>query len=264
MRKLFRMKSKILTTLLLCIGLSFHAQSYTSFTPTKGEIIFREISKITDRKSFDESLQISKENFKITLKNSLLKEENNTGKEKEIEQMVSQNAEMMEAMMFLQDSSQTYTYRFDHSKIISTNLAEEELLGRYDVIDLEKDTSTTFSKEDSTTAYGERNYPYSSNIILKISKDKESRKTINGYDCYKVIYEYKENDKEGDEDYLEYIKDTVYRREMWVTDTIKSLYHPVVFEKAILEKFYPLDILETQNDMKGFERRFVLQNITLR
>ena len=129
------MKNNIITTLILFIGLGIHAQSYKSFTPTKGEIVFKEISKITDRKSFNETLEISKQNFKKTLKNSLLREESNVGKEKEIEQMVSQNAEMLETMMFPQDSSQLYVYKFDNYKIISSNLADEEFLGRYDVID---------------------------------------------------------------------------------------------------------------------------------
>lgn len=51
---------------------------------------------------------------------------------------------------------------------------------------------------------------------------------------------------------------------MWVTDKIKSLYHPIVFDKAILEKYYPLEILETQNDIRGFERRFRLEKIELK
>lgn len=257
------MKNKIITTIILLLGLSIYAQSQKSFTPTKGEIVFKEISKITDRKAFDESLEISKQNFKKTLKNSLLKEASNVGKE-EIEQMVSQNAEMLETLMFPQDSSQVYKYKFDNYKIISSNLADEEFLGRYNVINLQKDLSTTHSKADSTTIYGERNYPYSRNILIKTIVDRKSRKLIGNYDCYKVIYEYKENNKERDEDYLDYLKNTIYKREMWVTDKIKSLYHPVIYEKEILQKYYPLDILETQNDIKGFERRFILEKITLK
>ncbi|WP_105700871.1 hypothetical protein [Chryseobacterium sp. MYb7] len=255
---------KIVFIFIMFIGLSVNAQANKPFIPTKGEITFKEVSKIIDRKLFDKDLQISKEKFKKTLQNSLLKESNGKGKEIEIEQMVSQNAEMMEMMMFPQDSSQIYAFKFDNFKIISSNSADEIMSERYEVIDTQKNISTTFSKIDSTTTFNEKIYAYSSNIILRTIVDKKSKKTINGYDCYKVIYEYKENNEGNDEDYLEFIRNTIYKREMWVTDKIRSLYHPVVFEKSILEKYYPLDILETQSDIKGYERKFTLQTLTLK
>ncbi|WP_294284761.1 hypothetical protein [uncultured Chryseobacterium sp.] len=105
---------------------------------------------------------------------------------------------------------------------------------------------------------------FSKNTILKISEDKKNKKIIKGYDCYKVIYEYKENNENADDDYSKYAENTIYQQEMWVTDKIKSLYHPIVFDKAILEKYYPLEILETQNDIRGFERRFRLEKIELK
>jgi len=220
-----------------------NAQSYKSFIPTKGEIVFREISKITDRKSFDGALERSKEKFMESLKKTFLKEEASAGKEHEIDQNVALASEMLETLHFSQGSSRTYHLRFNGLEIGSLILEGEEVF--------------------TDNVFVENTYPYSLNVILKIVTDKQSKKTINGYDCYKVTYEYKENDKEGDEDYLQYVKNTIHKREMWVTDKIKSLYHPVIYEKQILEKYYPLDILETQSDIKGFERKFILQNITL-
>ena len=92
---------------------------------------------------------------------------------------------------------------------------------------------------------------------------KKSKKIINGYECYKVKYEYKENNEDANQDYKAYAVNIIYKREMWVTDKIKSLFHPIILGKSILEKYYPLEILETQNDIKGFERRFILNEITL-
>lgn len=257
------MKDKVITIVILFLGLSIHAQSYKPLKPLKGEIVFREISQITDSKSFNETLTISKQKFKESLKKSLLKDEEYNGKEKEIEIIASQNAEMMGTMMFGQDSTQTYTHQFYDFKIISTNSVNEEILDRYDIINQNKNISTTFSKSDSTTAYEEKPYTYSNNTILKIIENKRNQKKINGYDCYQVTYEYKEISQQEDTDYLEYAGDIIMKREMWVTDKIKSLYHPVIYDKEILEKYYPLDILETQSDVKGFKRRYILQKITL-
>ncbi|MCY1662677.1 hypothetical protein [Chryseobacterium sp. SL1] len=213
------MEKHKLIIIMILIGLGINAQIYKS---AKGEIVFRETSIITNKKLFDESLKTAKENFKESLIKSLLKEEENTGKEKEIEEMCNLSADALE-MIYTEDSTEMYVYKFE-------------------------DNLQDFSK----------------NIILKVSEDKKSKKIIKGYDCYKVIYQYKENNEHADEEYKIYAKNTIYRREMWVTEKIKSLYHPIVFDKIILEKYYPLEILETQSDIKGFERRFKLEKIELK
>lgn len=242
-RNFMKSMKTYITNFILFIGLSIHAQSYKSFTPTKGEIIFREISKITDRKSFNETFNISKQKFKESLKKSLLKDADNVGNEKEIEQMVNNSSEMLETTVFSQDSMQMHHHQFSNSQIKSFVMEDKNII-----------------RDDNIT---EENYPYSTNIILKTTVNKQSKKIILGYDCYKVIYEFKESNQLDDANYLEYAGKIVKKREMWVTDKIKFLYHPVIYEKEILEKYYPLDILETQSDVKGFERRFVLQKITL-
>ncbi|MCX8525017.1 hypothetical protein OF897_13945 [Chryseobacterium formosus] len=239
------MRNQIITLIFLLLGLSIHAQSKKSFTPTKGEIIFKEISKITDRKVFDETLKVSKKNFKESLINSLLKEPENKGREKEIEQMAMMSSEMLESTGYKQDSSQIYHHQYTNSKIRNI---------------LSRDQNMNFVRRDEIIG---NQYEYSGNIILNVVVDKKNKKKIHGYDCYKVTYEYKENEKTEDENFMKYAGNMIYKREMWVTDKIKSLYHPIIYEKEILKKFYPLAILETQSDVKGFERKFVLQKITL-
>lgn len=213
------MEKHKLIIIMILIGLGINAQIYKS---ARGEIVFRETSIITNKKLFDESLKKVRENFKESLIKSLLKEEENTGKEKEIEEMCNISADALK-MIYTEDSTEIYVYKFE-------------------------DNLQDFSK----------------NIILKVSEDKKNKKIIKGYDCYKVIYEYKENNEHADEEYKIYAKNTIYQREMWVTEKIKSLYHPIVFDKIILEKYYPLEILETQSDIKGFERRFKLEKIELK
>lgn len=215
-------KFRVITFIILLIYNSFQAQNDKTFIPTKGEIVFKEITKITDKKLFDESIKISKEKYKTSMKNSLLKEEQNKGKEKQVEEMVNTSASMMD-LFYIEDSTQIHQYN------------------------LEEINSPSFSN----------------NIILKIFEDKKRKEMINGYSCFKVYYEFQENKDNADEDYIEYAGDVVFAREMWVTEEIKLLQHPLIYEKTILEKYYPLKIIETQSNINGFKRTFKLDKISL-
>jgi hypothetical protein len=48
---------------------------------------------------------------------------------------------------------------------------------------------------------------------------------------------------------------------MWVTKDIKTLYHPVLKVKEILENFYPLEINESNNFIEGSIRKYTLKEI---
>ncbi|WP_027380358.1 hypothetical protein [Chryseobacterium daeguense] len=116
--------------------MGFNAQTYKPFTPIKGEITFREVSKITNKKLYDETIKISKEKFKESLKKSLLKEEDNIGREQEIEQMSEASSNILENTTFIQDSSKIYKQEFENSKIINFVLENGEITNEYDATDL--------------------------------------------------------------------------------------------------------------------------------
>jgi len=219
----YKIMKKIISFFILFISFSTtYAQNSRIITPTKGEIVFREFTKITNRDLFVKSLKNSKEKFKQSLKQSFIRDSINKDKVQQIEEMVKSTADAME-YIFKEDSTEIYQCKFNE-------LMEQS---------------------------------FSENVILKISVNKKSRKIINGYDCFKVMYQYKENTDTADEDYLTFTANTIYQREMWVTEKIKSLHHPVIFDKSILEKYYPLAIVETQNDIEGFERNYILETLTV-
>ena len=56
---------KIVFLFVLLIGLGSKAQTNKPFALTKGEIAFREVSKITDRMLLEETLKISKEKVRV-------------------------------------------------------------------------------------------------------------------------------------------------------------------------------------------------------
>jgi len=221
MEKRNKMRKKIILTFLFLIGLGIHAQSYKPLKPVKGKVVFREISKITDRKMFEKSLHLTGEKLKQNLTKSFQKDEEYSGREKEIEEWSNASAEAMK-LIYIEDSTQVHSYNF----------------------------------EDNLQSF-------SSHVILTIAENKKEAKKINGYLCYKVVYEYKEDEKSNDEDFMDFADNVIYKREMWVTDQIQCLYHPVVFEKSILEKYYPLEIKETDNTIHGFETKYILQSINL-
>ena len=61
---------------------------------------------------------------------------------------------------------------------------------------------------------------------------KDSIKSINGFNCYKVLI----SEKFGDD------SNSMKYKEMYVTEEIHSLYHPVQIRKELLEKYYPLEV----------------------
>jgi len=97
--------------------------------------------------------------------------------------------------------------------------------------------------------------------IIKIAEFRNEQKQINNFNCFKVVYTYTNSISNSDFDLFSTIEQTT--REIWVTETIKCNYHPIINDNEILDKYYPLQILEYSEQMKGFETNYTLSQITL-
>ena len=97
------------------------------------------------------------------------------------------------------------------------------------------------------------------NEIIKLIEHKNETKLINGYACFKVVYSYKEPASEFD--FFENV--ITNTRELWVTEGIKCNYHPLINESEILEKYYPLEIIEYSDDLKGFRTTYKVATIKI-
>jgi hypothetical protein len=53
-------------------------------------------------------------------------------------------------------------------------------------------------------------------------------------------------------------------KELWVTENIKSLYHPVLKYKTILQKYYPLEISESIEEMNGIKKMDIIDKFDLK
>ncbi|WP_316768477.1 hypothetical protein [Pedobacter frigiditerrae] len=56
----------------------------------------------------------------------------------------------------------------------------------------------------------------------------------------------------------------VYTRALWVTDQLKSPFHFAVKANEILSKYYPLEIIERVDKIKGLETTYILTAINLK
>lgn len=87
------------------------------------------------------------------------------------------------------------------------------------------------------------------NNIINLTEFRTETKLIKGSKCFKVIYTFKQAETLNFDLFLTSI---INIRELWVTDTINCSYHPVIVENEILKKYYPLEIIEYSEEIKGF------------
>jgi hypothetical protein len=53
-------------------------------------------------------------------------------------------------------------------------------------------------------------------------------------------------------------------RELWVTTQINCKYHPIINEKEVLLKYYPLEIIESSEMMEGYITSYTLESLTVK
>lgn len=127
-------------------------------------------------------------------------------------------------------------------------------------------TDFTKGKEYYKYPYdGIEEYPYIFEKIkdLKIQEFRKEKKKIQGIECFKIrclysqITEYEKFDEVSSfPDEIDHIES-----EIWVTENIKSTYHPAFKVKEILEKYYPLEIIEKNSEAPGRIRKTILKEI---
>ncbi|MDH7444520.1 hypothetical protein [Aquimarina sp. 2201CG14-23] len=92
-------------------------------------------------------------------------------------------------------------------------------------------------------------------LIINSKEIKEDRKTIEGFDCYKVYIQQ----AEADSDMPLTFSFTIL--EMYVTEEIQSEVHPIIDNKDILSMYYPLEIKKVQQITKGVTDFYKLNNL---
>lgn len=101
---------------------------------------------------------------------------------------------------------------------------------------------------------------FDSEEITSLKEYKTERKVIKGYNCFKIVYIYRE--KFDNEEF--HMPKMIMERELWVTDKIIVPFHSIVRSPEILSKYYPIEITEKMKGVNGFETSYVIENISIK
>lgn len=235
-------------SILLLISFITSAQT-KAFTPTKGKIVFSEQTIMEDASTYSKSVK------------ALVSDAGKTA-EREGTTVDTVQLSQIAAVIEKDHLSPKNKRHFDFKEgiIVSYQTFNGEKRGDYKLIDVKNATTSMLAKKDSTTIYlKDRPYQYSENEVVSLKEFKNETRTIQGYKCYKVVATIKEKGSSS-----ELVNNSLTYKELWVADNIKCLYHPVIYEKTILKKYYPLEIKEYSDLLKGVVTLYVLDTITLR
>lgn len=272
-----KMKKNI-TLLCLFIATIVNSQSKV-ISPKNGKITFLKKEVIIDKEKYKESLKTFIPELMQNSIKSVVKERELNG-----EKVDSTNLNTLSGM--LKDESVTELFmnellnEDDDRQVKYHHIYKNETIYEYitsfdyPIKDYYKfiDTKTALEKNVShdsiTVVKPEDSYSYSYDEIIKLEEFKNEIREINSFKCFKVLLEYKsgQNADEGldDQDYISFVNSTKQTKELWVTENIQSLYHPVLKYKSILEKYYPLEISEFSEAMNGIKTIYIIDEFDLK
>ncbi len=232
------------------------------------EIVFNKSTTINDKTLLNQTIKDFNEKIIVELKKSVKEEIKEQNQDIEVEKMnqkidsLKPFFEMMSNNLFISENELLH-YKFQDSLIVSYLTVNNEIRGDYRIINKNKNTFHYLAKIDSTTTYNNNiPYKYRNEKGLTINEFKNEKKIIHGIECFKIVIVAKDDlDEEEKPDFLRNLT-TEYT--MFVTDKIKCSYHPVVWYKVVLDRYYPLELIESSEFSKGTTTKYELEKIVLK
>lgn len=237
---------KIYSIILLLIPIFLFSQNKI-IVPQKGTVVFSSKTIITNHSLYMSSIedlmkdvekavnleQITdgKQNDSILLETALTIIEDNFGN-------------YFDALDETNDNLQ-FHHQFKGIKILSYKTLNNTVLG----------DSVTINSKTGLTNRNPNNLYYSDNEIVNVKEFRNKTKKINGFECFKVVYSFIED---SGSDLSIFMPSYLNHREIWVTEKLKCSFHPVINDRIILEKYYPLEILQYSEAIKGCEIKYSL------
>lgn len=229
----------------------FNSYSQNSImVPKSGTIIFRRDQIIFDNQSFEQSTKELSKKMIVTMKNDCNLSDESFN---EIEYFKSANL----YQDFFGNSFETYKFY---------NTFKGEKIEYWYSIDDEIQNDTIVFQIDNLPLQFESHHRNSEFLypivrILNINEFRDENKDIEGYPCFKVEFTYSE--KYSEDDWKCFRNNLTQRMELWVTEKIKANFHPVLNSAEILEKYYPLEIIEYTDELKGVQVVYKVEKISL-
>lgn len=271
-------KKHKLIAILILLSFNINVAQNKVIVPTTGTITFKEKETIYDSLAYKEG---TKKMMVSMLKKNL---ESSFPKGEELDtllisQLLSQFSEgdsLIDSL--ISDNSKndiSYTMVFYKDSIDFFKTSNETLIGSHKKINLisspeprlrYKESIEKLIRFDETgndIGFEDYDYTYSNNKILEIKEFRNETKTINGFHCFKVVYNYQIDAMDKEDDLADFMKNYPQTKETWVTESIKSLFHPVINDKEIIEKYFPLEIKAYSDSIKGIETYYTLEQLTL-
>jgi hypothetical protein len=222
--------------LLFLFSLTVHSQNKT-IVPRKGTIVFNSKDIITDQKLYQKSLDELKRNSISIIRKILLSENKqnaDTVQQNAMLKMLDENFyQNFGFLLNLTRKNYVYYHTFDNDEITYHIEEDSIIVGDFETINIKKIQSheegfpmievTDASSSDYFKEQGP--FIYSDYDIIEIKEFRKVKKRINNFDCFKVIMSNKNDSQNFEmgltENYTEY-------KELWVTEKIKCMFHPVL------------------------------------
>ncbi|MFC4636597.1 hypothetical protein ACFO3O_22020 [Dokdonia ponticola] len=259
-----------ITSVVIFFTLTFFAQATAQkiIIPKTGIIVFEKLGKVTNQKLYDSTLSILNSKMKIMFRKEITDGFTN--------QEIDYNSNYVEDIIDM--SMQTLDFGisgdnlkkyhvFNDSTITSYRKLNDKIQGDYQLINRNTQTYSMRSKIDSTIIpIMDNSYEYLDEDRIIISEYKDQNKIINGLDCFKVVLT--KIDKISSDEGISLLYDELENPQttyvLYVTESLKCKYHPVINYKSILEKYYPLEIVEYSNLIQGIESIYSLKEFSLK
>lgn len=231
----------------------------TKFKPRKGEITFISSAVIPDTTYFTNSLKESQTKFvdHLTKKLAIRSDE-----KIDTASLISLMGENINPNLFCEKAEYKHLYR--DSIIESYKIIDGKKPYIFSIIEIKKSKYMDVTVMDEDTSATEPNdFRYIKSFEETIKEFRNEKKTINGYECFKVTSTYRISFNE-DEEYLQKLtNDEKCFAVYWVTEKVNSLFHPVCKEKMILERYFPLELSYINPLHKGLILNYKLKSICL-
>ncbi|WP_299888929.1 hypothetical protein [uncultured Lacinutrix sp.] len=239
------------------------------FFPKKGDIEFSKISSVLNEEEFNTSTEKTNAILVSEMKQQIIDERKQLNQpidSIELDRMLSLKTSSIGKKIFsfiYNGKKENIRHSYQDSLIIITEKINAKIIGDYRVVNRDKKTWFYLAKSDSVSKYFlNKKYEYSNDNNLKIKEFKNETKIINGFVCFKIEVEH----SNILEDIIPNTTSSVFTstQKMFVTDKIKSKFHPVINNKIILDNYFPLEIIEESNIIKGVETKYELVKMSLK
>lgn len=237
----------IFRILILIICNSLFSQNKT-IVPKNGTIVFMKKEIITDTLLYKKTFEKVFDKVSLEMRKEVLKERGNENISipDSINKQLKQIFEMTNSFVFQEifSNKPKDVIKFHH--IYNDTEIEEFISTNDQYVEKKKITNSTDFQNDDLLA------------ITGIEEYKNETKIIHDYNCYKVVMYY--FDLEMPPGFISLLN----IMELWVTEDIKSNFHPFIKSNEILEKYFPLQVKHTVKDVEGMYTSYEILDFSLK